>query len=119
MAHANGKIFVGRLDGHMVALDAKTGKELWKTQVVDFTQGSVITSPPTIVKNLVITGLRRRRVRRPRRTSAPSTRTPGKEVWRFWTVPGPGEPGNDTWKGDSWKFGGGHGLAASARTIRS
>ena len=56
VAHANGKIFVGRLDGHMVALDAKTGKELWKTQVVDYTQGSVITSPPTMVKNLVITG---------------------------------------------------------------
>jgi outer membrane protein assembly factor BamB len=40
----------------MVALDAKTGQELWKTQVVDYAQGSVITSPPTIVKNLVITG---------------------------------------------------------------
>ena len=56
VAHANGKIFVGRLDGWLVALDAATGKELWKTQVVDYTQGSVITSPPTIVKNLVITG---------------------------------------------------------------
>jgi alcohol dehydrogenase (cytochrome c) len=56
VAYANGKVFVGRLDGHMVALDAKTGAELWKTQVVDYTQGSVITSPPTIVKNLVITG---------------------------------------------------------------
>ncbi len=56
VAHADGRIFVGRLDAHVVALDAKTGKELWKTQVVDYTQGAVITSPPTLVKNLVITG---------------------------------------------------------------
>jgi alcohol dehydrogenase (cytochrome c) len=50
------QVFVTRLDGHLVALDAKTGKELWKTQVVDYKQGAAITSPPTIVKNLVITG---------------------------------------------------------------
>src|SRR6267142_6540993 len=53
VAHANGKIFVGRLDGHLVALDALTGKELWKSQVIDHTSGSVITSPPIVVKNLV------------------------------------------------------------------
>src|SRR5262249_2290820 len=56
VASANGKVCVGRLDGRLVALDAATGKELWKAQIVDYTQGSVITSPPTIVKNLVITG---------------------------------------------------------------
>src|SRR3989475_1277181 len=56
VAYANGKVFVGRLDGHLVALDAKTGDEVWKSQIVDYTQGSVITSPPTIVKNLVVTG---------------------------------------------------------------
>ena len=44
VAYADGKIFVGRLDGKLVALDAKTGKELWKADVVDYTQGSVITS---------------------------------------------------------------------------
>ena len=56
VAHADGKIFLGRLDAHVVALDEKTGKELWKTAIIDYTGGSVITSPPTIVKNLVITG---------------------------------------------------------------
>ncbi len=56
VAYANGKVFVGRLDGHLVALDARSGKELWKTLIVDYTQGSIITSRPTIVKNLVITG---------------------------------------------------------------
>jgi PQQ-dependent dehydrogenase (methanol/ethanol family) len=105
VAYANGKVFVGRLDGHMVALDAKTGAELWKTQVVDYTQGSVITSPPTIVKNLVITGFGGGEYGARGYLSA-LDQDSGKEVWRFWTVPGPGEPGNDSWKGDSWKYGG-------------
>ena len=105
VAHANGKIFVGRLDGYVVALDAKTGAELWKTQVVDYTQGSIITSPPTIVKNLVITGFGGGEFGARGYLSALDQET-GKEVWRLWTIPGPGEPGNDTWKGDSWKYGG-------------
>jgi alcohol dehydrogenase (cytochrome c) len=106
VAHANGKIFVGRLDGYLVALDAKTGRELWKTQVVDYTQGSAITSPPTIVKNLVITGFAGGEYG-VRGAILAYDQDTGKEVWRLHTVPGPGEPGNDTWKGDSWKFGGG------------
>jgi alcohol dehydrogenase (cytochrome c) len=106
VAYANGKVFVGRLDGHLVALDAKTGKELWKSQIIDFTQGSVITSPPTIVKNLVITGFGGGEYGA-RGFIAALEQDTGKEVWRFWTTPGPGEPGNETWKGDSWKLGGG------------
>jgi alcohol dehydrogenase (cytochrome c) len=106
VAYANGKVFVGRLDGHLVALDAKSGKELWKSQIVDFTQGSVITSPPTIVKNLVITGFGGGEYGARGFIAALEPDT-GKEVWRFWTIPGPGEPGHDTWKGDSWKLGGG------------
>jgi PQQ-dependent dehydrogenase (methanol/ethanol family) len=105
VAHANGKIFFGRLDGHLVALDAKTGKELWKTAVIDHTGGSVITSPPTIVKNLVITGFGGGEYGVRGYISAFDQDT-GREVWKLWTVPGPGETGNDTWKGDSWKFGG-------------
>jgi alcohol dehydrogenase (cytochrome c) len=105
VAYANGKIFVGRLDGYLVALDAKTGNELWKAQVVDYTQGSVITSPPTIVKNLVITGFGGGEYGA-RGYIVAYDQESGKEVWRLWTVPGPGEPGNDTWKGDSWKLGG-------------
>jgi len=106
VAHAKGKIFVGRLDGNLVALDAKTGKELWKSQVVDHTGGSVITSPPTIVKNLVITGFGGGEYGVRGYISAFDQDT-GREVWRLYTVPSAGEPGNDTWKGDSWKFGGG------------
>jgi len=106
VAYANGKVFVGRLDGHLVALDAKTGDELWKSQIVDYTQGSVIKSPPTIVKNLVITGFGGGEFGA-RGFIAALDQNTGKEVWRFWTIPGPGEPGNESWKGDSWKLGGG------------
>jgi len=106
VAYANGKVFVGRLDGYLVALDAKTGKELWKSQVVDYQQGSVITSPPTLIKNLVITGFGGGEYGARGYLSAFDQET-GKEVWRLWTVPGTGEAGNETWKGDSWKLGGG------------
>lgn len=106
VAYANGKIFVGRLDGHLVAVDAKTGKELWKSQVIDHTAGSVITSPPTVVKNLVITGFGGGEYG-VRGSLTAFEQDTGREVWRLYTVPGPGETGNDTWKGDSWKFGGG------------
>jgi alcohol dehydrogenase (cytochrome c) len=105
VAHADGRIFVGRLDAHVVALDAKTGKELWKTQVVDYTQGSVITSPPTLVKNLVITGFGGGEYG-VRGAIVALDQATGKEVWRTQTVPQPGEPGGDTWKGDSGKLGG-------------
>lgn len=49
-AYNDGKIFIGRLDAQVTALDSKTGKELWTTKVVDYTQGSVITSPPPSLK---------------------------------------------------------------------
>lgn len=106
VSYGDGKIFVTRLDGHMVALDAKTGKELWDVQVVDYKDGALITSPPLVVKNLVVTGFGGGEFGVRGYLSAYDMKT-GKQVWRTWTVPGPGEPGNDTWKGDSWKHGGG------------
>ena len=56
VSYADGKIFVGRLDGKLTALDAATGKTLWTSKVVDYKQGSVITSPPLVVRDKVITG---------------------------------------------------------------
>ena len=105
VAYNDGKIFVGRLDAHVVALDAKTGKELWKTAIVDYTQGSVITSPPTLAKGLVITGFGGGEYGARGALVALDQNT-GKEVWRTQTVPQKGEPGGDTWKGDSAKNGG-------------
>jgi PQQ-dependent dehydrogenase (methanol/ethanol family) len=106
VAYNDGKIFVGRLDAHVVALDAKSGKELWKAKIVDFEAGSVITSPPTLVKNLVITGYGGGEYG-VRGSIVALDQATGKEVWRTYTVPGSGEPGSETWKGDSGKYGGG------------
>ena len=105
-AYANGKLFVGLLDGRLRALDARTGQALWTSNVVDYKQGSVITSPPVIAKDKVVIGYGGGEygVRGSLQAYDMST---GLEVWRTWLTPGPGEPGNETWKGDSWKTGGG------------
>ncbi|HEX2939637.1 MAG TPA: PQQ-dependent dehydrogenase, methanol/ethanol family [Rhodopila sp.] len=106
VTYADGKILFGTLDGKLIALDAKTGKEVWKTVVVDYKQGSAITSPPLVVKNLAITGFAGGEYGVRGAIQAYDLKT-GKQVWKTWTIPGPGEPGNDTWKGDSWQHGGG------------
>ena len=94
------------LDGYLVALDASTGKELWKTQVIDYHEGAAITSPPTIVKNLVITGYAGGEYGIRGAITAYDQDT-GKQVWRTYTVPAAGEPAAETWMDDSWKNGGG------------
>ena len=105
-AYGDGKLFVGRLDGYLVALDAKTGKELWKTKVVDYKQGAVITSPPTLVKNLVIIGYAGGEYGVRGELDA-YDRQSGKLAWKTYTIPGPGEPGFETWPSDeSAKHGG-------------
>jgi len=102
----DGKIFVGRLDAKVTALDAKTGKEMWTQTVVDYTQGSVITSPPTIAKNVLITGFGGGEYG-VRGALVALDQSTGKEVWRTYTVPVGNEKNADTWKGDTGKTGGG------------
>jgi len=105
VTYADGKLFIGTLDGKLIALDAGTGKELWNIKVVDYRQGSVITSPPLVVRDKVITGFGGGEYGARGSLQAYDVST-GKQVWKTWTVPGPGEPGNDSWKGDSWQHGG-------------
>ncbi|HUL64975.1 MAG TPA: PQQ-dependent dehydrogenase, methanol/ethanol family [Burkholderiaceae bacterium] len=105
VTYGDGKIFVGRLDGKLSAVDAKTGKELWTTTVVDYKQGSVITSPPLVVRNMVITGFGGGEYGARGSLQAYDSNT-GKELWKTFTVPAPGEANNDSWKGDSWQHGG-------------
>jgi len=105
VAYHDGKVFVGRLDAHVAALDAKTGKELWATKIVDYTQGSVITSPPTVAKGVVITGFGGGEYGA-RGALVGLDAATGKELWRTHTVPAAGEKGSETWKGDSGKYGG-------------
>ena len=66
VAYADGKIFLNQLDTNTVALDAETGKELWKVKQGDYKQGQTITSAPMVIKDKVISGISRRRVRRAR-----------------------------------------------------
>ncbi len=106
VSYNEGKIFVGRLDAKVTALDAKTGKEVWTSTVVDYTQGSVITSPPTIAKNVLITGFGGGEYG-VRGALVALDQSTGKEVWRTHTVPVGNEKNADTWKGDTGKTGGG------------
>jgi PQQ-dependent dehydrogenase (methanol/ethanol family) len=103
---ADGKIFVGRLDGKLTALDAATGKALWTADVVDYKQGSVITSPPLVVRDKVITGFGGGEYGVRGSLQAFDLNT-GKQIWKTFTVPAPDELGSDTWKGDTGLKGGG------------
>jgi PQQ-dependent dehydrogenase (methanol/ethanol family) len=106
IAYADGKLFVGRLDGKLTALDAATGKALWTSKVVDYKQGSVITSPPLVVRDKVITGFGGGEYGVRGSLQAFDINT-GKLAWQTYTVPAPDEPGSDTWKGDTGLHGGG------------
>jgi alcohol dehydrogenase (cytochrome c) len=93
----------------LLALDQKTGKLLWKEELGgDIPRGfrQYITAPPLYYKGLVYMGISAGDGGLRGRLTAHDAET-GKEVWRWWATPGPGEPGNETWEGDSWKTGGG------------
>ena len=106
VSYSDGKIFFGTLDARLIALDAKTGKEVWASKVVDYTQGSVITSPPTVAKNVIVTGFGGGEYGVRGALVGFDLKT-GKELWRTSTVPTGSEKGADTWKNDSGKYGGG------------
>jgi alcohol dehydrogenase (cytochrome c) len=98
-------LYLGTIDAFLLAIDAKTGQLLWKSQVAVAKEGYSITHNPTIVKDKVIVGTGGGDGPIRGYISAFDAKS-GKEVWRFYTIPGPGEPGNETWAGDSWKTGG-------------
>jgi alcohol dehydrogenase (cytochrome c) len=100
------RLFVGTLDAALIALDARTGLPLWETQVADTLEGYSITSPPLIVKDKVILGIAGGEFATRGFIDAYDAAS-GARLWRFNTIPGPGEYGRETWKGDSWKTGGG------------
>ena len=105
-AYANGRLFFARLDGYLVSLDANSGKELWKTKVVDYKQGAAMTSPPSLVKNMVITGYAGGEYG-VRGAIIAYDQDGGRLVWRTYTVPDRGQPGSETWMGESSVHGGG------------
>ncbi len=99
------KVFLGTLDAHVIALDAKTGNIMWDVEAVDHTKGYSFTAAPLAVKNLVILGVSGGEYGIRGFIDAYDADT-GQRKWRFYTTPGPGEPGHETWEGDSWKIGG-------------
>ena len=98
-------VFMGTLDAHLVAVDAKTGRQLWNTEVGDVNKAYSITMAPLVVKDKVLVGVGGGEFGIRGFVAAYDAKT-GKEAWRFYTIPGPGEPGHDTWDGDDWEHGG-------------
>ena len=105
VAIAGDTLFMGTIDAHIVAVDAKSGKPLWNTPVARPEAGYSITHAPLVIKDKVLVGVAGGEYGVRGFIAAYDVKT-GKENWRFNTIPGPGEPGNETWKGDSWKTGG-------------
>jgi len=91
------KVIFGTLDAHLLALDAATGKVLWNTTVAPNSRAYSITSPPLPIKNMVLTGAGGGEYTTRGFIAAYDVNT-GKQIWRHFTIPGPGEPGYDTWK---------------------
>jgi alcohol dehydrogenase (cytochrome c) len=98
-------LYLGTLDARLIAIDARNGKALWNVEVGDVKSGYSITLAPLVVKDKVIVGVGGGEFGIRGYVVAYDAAT-GKEAWRFYTIPGPGEPGHDTWAGDSWKTGG-------------
>ncbi len=127
VAIGDGKVFLGQLDGNFVALDAKTGKEVWKTQVGALAGRLHHHRAPLYHNGVIYTGISGGDRSARGFVVALDAKT-GKEKWRFWTVPAPGEFGSDTWpkpddpdpkRANAWKVGGAVGLADAGDRSRT
>jgi quinohemoprotein ethanol dehydrogenase len=103
----DGKIFAGMLDGRLTALDQRTGREVWSIQAESWQEGFSITSAPLYYDGMVITGFSGAEIGVRGRVKAYDA-DDGKLLWTFYTIPGPGEVGHDTWPQDNevWMHGG-------------
>src|SRR5581483_1293605 len=95
----------GTLDAHLLALDARTGRVRWDVAAAEADKGYGFTGAPLAVKDKIIIGVAGGEYGIRGFIDAYEAET-GRRAWRFYTVPGEGERGNDTWSGDSWKRGG-------------
>jgi PQQ-dependent dehydrogenase (methanol/ethanol family) len=110
VAVAYGKVYTALFDGHLVALNAKTGKLVWETDPAkthpEPKQYYTYTQAPQIYDGMVIVGTAGAEYETRGMVEAYDAQT-GDKIWEFRTTAAPGEPGGDTWHGDAWKFGGG------------
>src|SRR3954466_663545 len=100
-------LFMATIDGRLIAIDAKDGRPIWNTAVDGARPdaGYAFTLAPLVVKDKVIIGTAGGEYGIRGFLAALDAKS-GREAWRFYTIPGPGEPGHETWAGDSWKTGG-------------
>ena len=98
-------LYMGTIDAQLIAIDAITGKPLWKTAVGDPEDGHALTLAPLVVKDKVVVGIAGGEYGIRGFISAYDAAT-GEEAWKFYTIPGPGEPGHETWENDAWRTGG-------------
>jgi alcohol dehydrogenase (cytochrome c) len=99
-------VYLATLDAHLVALDNATGNVTFDKQVGDYTYAETFTIMPMALQGKIIVGTAGAEYGVRGWITALDAAT-GAEVWKTYTIPGPGEPGNDTWGGESWKYGGG------------
>jgi alcohol dehydrogenase (cytochrome c) len=105
VAVAGDRVFMETDDAHIIALDRFTGDLLWDTTLDDWRKNYSATSAPLPAGNLVISGVTGGEHGANGFVAAHDQET-GKEIWRFWTVPKPGEPGSETWQGKDIEHGG-------------
>ena len=103
--HSGRHALHGTIDAQLIAIDAVTGKPLWKTAVGDPEDGHALTLAPLVVKDKVVVGIAGGEFGIRGFISAYDAAT-GEEAWKFYTIPGPGEPGHETWENDAWRTGG-------------
>ncbi|HEX6143221.1 MAG TPA: methanol/ethanol family PQQ-dependent dehydrogenase [Geminicoccaceae bacterium] len=99
------KVYLAALDATLVALDAKTGEVVWEKTVEDYHTGYYMTLAPLIVNGKVMVGVSGGEFGVRGFVQAFDAES-GEEAWKTYTIPGPGEPGHDTWEGEDWKRGG-------------
>ena len=99
-------LFMGTIDAQLVAIDARSGRPVWKKEVADYRAGYSLTASPLVIGDKILVGTAGGEYGIRGFVAAYDAAT-GSEIWRFNTIPSPGEPGHDSWKTDAWKSGGG------------
>jgi alcohol dehydrogenase (cytochrome c) len=101
------RLYFASADAQLVALDVKTGKEIWVSKVADYRQGYYMSLMPLVADGKVMLGTSGGELGVRGFVAAYDADT-GKEAWRTYMVPSPGQPGSETWpQGEQWKTGGG------------
>ncbi len=101
------KVYMGTADAFLVALDAGTGNLVWETKLAEAKDGYYSPVAPLALDGKIIAGIAPGDHGLNGFLDAYDAET-GKQIWRWYAIPKPGEPGNETWSGDSWKHGGGN-----------